>query len=70
MSWGIVAIREMLLPRGSRGCFVSLFAKSAKADLAENAMAKFNEGVKSVLALLDEQVVELLNGGDFVKIKL
>lgn len=60
----------ILYRRGSMAFFVYGFAKSEKANLAEDEMKQFKEAAKSVLVLSEENMAQLLSRGDFVEVKL
>ncbi len=60
------------LPReqaGARGGFVCGFAKSQRANIADDEKEQFKEAAKHVLALTEKQLAELLKRGDFVEVK-
>lgn len=45
------------------------FAKSARANIAPDEEREFKEAAKHVLALTEEQLAELVKGGDFVEVR-
>jgi hypothetical protein len=55
--------------RGARAFFVYGFAKSQRANIADDEKEQFKEAAKHVLALTERQLAELLKRGDFVEVK-
>ena len=52
-----------------RAVFMYGFAKSARANIAPDEEREFKEAAKHVLALTEDQLAELVKGGDFVEVK-
>ncbi len=59
----------ILFRRGSRAFFIYGFAKSSIANLDANEEKQFRQAARHVLELTEEQIVELLNRGDFVEVE-
>ncbi len=59
----------ILFRRGAKAFFVYGFAKSRRANIDDEEEEQFREAAKHVLALTDQQLAELLKGGDFMEVK-
>ena len=55
--------------RGAKAFFVYGFAKSQRANIADDEKELFREAAKHVLALTEKQLGELLKRGDFMEVK-
>ena len=62
--------RTIILFRlGTRAFFVYGFAKSRRANIADDEKEQFKEAAKHVLALTEKQLAALLDRGDFVEVR-
>jgi hypothetical protein len=59
----------VLFRRGAKAFFVYGFAKSRRANIADDEKEQFKEAAKHVLALTEKQLAELLKRGDFVEVE-
>ena len=55
--------------RGDKAFFEYGFAKSERANINDDEKEKYKEAAKSVLALTEMQLAELLRRGDFMEVK-
>lgn len=59
----------ILFRQGNRAVFMYGFAKSERTNIRTDEEKEFKEAAKHVLALTEQQLAELIRGGDFVEVK-
>jgi hypothetical protein len=65
----IILFRRGTLSGRSKAFFLYGFAKSQRANIADDEEEQFKEAAKHVLALTEKQLAELLKRGDFMEVK-
>ena len=55
--------------RGEKAFFMYGFAKSQRANIADDEKEQFKEAAKHVLAVTERQLAELLRRADFIEVK-
>lgn len=59
----------ILFRKSERAVFVYGFAKSERADISPDEEMEFKAAARHVLRLTEKQIAELVQEGDFVKVK-
>lgn len=59
----------ILFRQGNRAVFMYGFAQSERTNIRTDEEKEFKEAAKHVLALTEQQLTELIRGGDFVEVK-